>query len=234
MELTLTNEDIEKHKGMVHRLAGRYHRQILDPAIDYEDLVAEAQIGLLKAYKGFDPKKGFAFSTFAFATVTGYLQNFLARRGTRIRFPAHTVALANKIYRKGLEKEPLEKIAELFGKPVSYVQTAMEYLASLNVYEIDRSQTNYTTGTVDEKSDFQFLVVAEDDNSLVFVDEFLSTIKPRDREVVELVMKGFNYRQIGKMAGVSHQAIWNRMKKIKDYYIKFDQGQPIRKKGSLV
>lgn len=234
MELTLTNEDIEKHKGMVHRLAGRYHRQILDPAIDYEDLVAEAQIGLLKAYKGFDPKKGFAFSTFAFATVTGYLQNFLARRGTRIRFPAHTVALANKIYRKGLEKEPLEKIAELFGKPVSYVQTAMEYLASLNVYEIDRSQTNYTTGTVDEKSDFQFLVVAEDDNSLVFVDEFLSTIKPRDREVVELVMKGFNYRQIGNMAGVSHQAIWNRMKKIKDYYIKFDQGQPIRKKGSLV
>ncbi|MBX4145944.1 sigma-70 family RNA polymerase sigma factor [Paenibacillus lautus] len=225
MEHALTNEDIEKHNGMVHRLAGRYHRQVLDPAIDYEDLVAEAQIGLLKAYERFDPNKGFAFSTFAFATVTGYLQIFLARRGTRIRFPAHAVTLANKIYREGLELEPLEKIAKLFGKPVSYVQTAIEYLASLNVYEIDRPQTNYTTGTEDEKSNSHFLVISEDDNSLVFVDEFLSTIKPRDREVVELVMKGFNYRQIGNMAGVSHQAIWNRMKKIKDYYIKFDQGQ---------
>lgn len=234
MKHALTNEDIEKHNGMVHRLAGRYHRQVLDPAIDYEDLVAEAQIGLLKAFERFEPKKGFAFSTFAFATVTGYLQTFLARRGTRIRFPAHAVTLANKIYREGLELEPLEKVAKLCGKPVSYVQTAIEYLASLNVYEIDRPQTNYTTGTEDEKSNSHFLVISEDDNSLVFVDEFLSTIKPRDREVVELVMKGFNYRQIGNMAGVSHQAIWNRMKKIKDYYIKFDQGQPIRKKGSLV
>ncbi|WP_338841966.1 sigma-70 family RNA polymerase sigma factor [Paenibacillus glucanolyticus] len=234
MEHALTNEDIEKHNGMVHRLAGRYHRQVLDPAIDYEDLVAEAQIGLLKAYERFDPKKGYAFSTFAFATVAGYLQNFLARRGTRIRFPAHAVTLANKIYREGLEIEPLEKIAKLLGKPVSYVQTAMEYLASLNIYEIDRPQTNYMSGTEGEKSNSHFLVISEDDNSLVFVDEFLSTIKPRDREVVELVMKGFNYRQIGNMAGVSHQAIWNRMKKIKDYYIKFDQGQTIRKKGSLV
>lgn len=34
MKHALTNEDIEKHNGMVHRLAGRYHRQVLDPAIE--------------------------------------------------------------------------------------------------------------------------------------------------------------------------------------------------------
>lgn len=52
--------------GLVHKVAGRVHARMLavGAAIEMDDIVQEASMTMLKAYRGFDPSKGFAFSSY--------------------------------------------------------------------------------------------------------------------------------------------------------------------------
>lgn len=230
MELQLCNADIEKHSGMIHRLASKYLKKVKDPAISYDDLVAEAQLALLQAYKRFDPDKGFAFSTFAFKTVAGYIQRFIDTKGSRIRFPAHAVTLAHRIYREGLEEEAPETIALKLGKSCGNVLTALEYFHSGNEFELDRPVGGINT-SFDSEPVSQNLVKTDDDISFVWVEEFLNLLNPLDRQVADLMMKGYNTRQIGRVYGVTHQAIWNRMRRVKEELALYEQGQLSKRKA---
>lgn len=49
--------------GLVLRFAGRYSRW--HPSIDIDELIQEGRIGLWDALRGFDPRRGFRFSTYA-------------------------------------------------------------------------------------------------------------------------------------------------------------------------
>lgn len=44
-------------------------RKFLDTEIDFEDICSISKIGLIKAAKGFNPKLGFKFSTYATRTI---------------------------------------------------------------------------------------------------------------------------------------------------------------------
>lgn len=229
----LTDEDITKHRGMVYKLASKYIRQVRDPAIDFDDLLSEAYLALTKAYERFDPSKGFAFSTFAFTTVSGYLQSFIDRKGSQIRFPAHVVLLGNRINRLDLAEKPADEIAQQLDLSVEQVKAALDYLKKRLTPSLDRPMTNSATNTPDQETDMSSAVGQEDDLSRMFVQEFLDTLCPKNRAVAELLMQGYNRRQIGKMQDVSHQAIWQRLEKIKTEYLKFEQGVSRRRNVSM-
>src|SRR5262250_1763238 len=61
-----------------------------------EDLVAEGNLGLLRAVEGFDPGRGTRFSTYASYWVRESIQRALANTARTIRLPAYLVALLAK------------------------------------------------------------------------------------------------------------------------------------------
>jgi RNA polymerase sigma factor (sigma-70 family) len=65
---------LERHEGLIRWVAGRY-RNRLPPGLEWDDLLQEGRLALLRARKHFDPARGSRFSTYA----TGVLLRELSR-----------------------------------------------------------------------------------------------------------------------------------------------------------
>ena len=57
------NKFVEHNLRLAMQTAHRYHKA--QPAVDYEDLIQEATLGIFRAVEKFDPERGFKFSTYA-------------------------------------------------------------------------------------------------------------------------------------------------------------------------
>ncbi|MCX5750023.1 MAG: sigma-70 family RNA polymerase sigma factor [Candidatus Saganbacteria bacterium] len=62
---------MEAYLPLVHSIAAMISGKGLPPNIDYNDLVSDGTIGLMKAWDNFDPKRGVKFETYASYRVRG-------------------------------------------------------------------------------------------------------------------------------------------------------------------
>ncbi len=62
---------MEAYIPLVHSIASMISGKGLPPNIDYNDLVSDGMIGLMKAWDNFDPKRGVKFETYASYRVRG-------------------------------------------------------------------------------------------------------------------------------------------------------------------
>ncbi len=74
---------ISQHQGLVHSIAKKIAAQI-PRVIDYEDLVAFGQEGLVQAVKRYDPKRGVLFSTFSYYRIRGAIFDGVRKMGPMI------------------------------------------------------------------------------------------------------------------------------------------------------
>jgi RNA polymerase sigma factor for flagellar operon FliA len=61
----------EMYMPLVHSIASIVSNKGLPPSIDYNDLVADGTVGLMKAWKNFDPSRGVKFETYASYRIRG-------------------------------------------------------------------------------------------------------------------------------------------------------------------
>jgi len=61
----------EMYMPLVHSIASVVSNKGLPPSIDYNDLVADGTVGLMKAWKSFDPDRGVKFETYASYRIRG-------------------------------------------------------------------------------------------------------------------------------------------------------------------
>ena len=69
---------VEEHKRLAYYVAKRYFN-LFGPD-DNEDIEQEAIMALLKAIRGFNPKKAVAFSTYAVVIIKNHLGHFLQKK----------------------------------------------------------------------------------------------------------------------------------------------------------
>ena len=64
--------------GLVHSCAGKFKGK----GIEYDDLFQAGCVGLVKAADGFEPERGFAFSTYAVPVILGEIRRIFRDGGT--------------------------------------------------------------------------------------------------------------------------------------------------------
>lgn len=100
------------------RLALSIAKKHLWSGIPFDDLVQEANIGLMKAVERYDWRRGFRFSTYATWWIRQQVSRFIADTGRVVRAPNHVQETARKVIRERKAEE-----ARL-GRPETEIETA--------------------------------------------------------------------------------------------------------------
>jgi RNA polymerase primary sigma factor len=118
--------DSEARDWMVRanlRLVVNLARAYLGKGLSLEDMIAEGNLGLLRAVEGFDPSKNIRFSTYASYWIKQSIRRALMNTAKTIRIPAYMVELLAKWRRASA------KLQEDLGRP----PTEQEVARSLNL-----------------------------------------------------------------------------------------------------
>lgn len=160
-----------------------------------QDLISEGNLGLIKAAQRFDETRGFKFISYAVWWIRQSILQALAEQSRVVRLPLNRVGAINKVGRA------LEELEKRFGREPSMEEIADKM--EITAYEVaDVMKTSARHLSLDEpfkeEEGNSLLDVIESDRyappddtlmkeSLeVEIDKVLSTLKPREAEIIRL------------------------------------------------
>jgi RNA polymerase primary sigma factor len=133
--MATSQETMRKHnQRLVAKLAHpRSNRGNASYGLDFEELMAEGNIGLMKAIELFDHRRGVSFATHAHWWIRASIEYARRDRTCTIRLPSHIVGALSKLrnaensLRAAFNREPTpEELAEKMDQPVAFVVRVQE------------------------------------------------------------------------------------------------------------
>ena len=128
----------ESNQRLVVSAAKRFRNR----GVDFDDLVQEGNLGLMKGIQRFDPCKGAALSTYLTQTILNALACAVAQQGHVIRFPQHILEIAPKVAEiikkaadKGQPPPSVKQMASLLGVTEATIFGALSAKPALSLQE---------------------------------------------------------------------------------------------------
>lgn len=194
-----------------------------------EDLIAEGNIGLIKAAEKFDDTCGSKFTSYAVRLVRQSIQQAIVEKGNVVKIPVNKIGNINKIsyatnqFEQKYERRPsLEEIAEKLNVEKNRIEDVLKVLRP-NV-SVD---SKIESGKVDKILD----VTAKDDESQVDgelfqkmlreeISKMLDVLNDRERIVIELYYGIHHVEQTMAEIAIKCNLTRERVRQIKEKAIR--------------
>jgi RNA polymerase primary sigma factor len=221
-ELVKDGQAAQEHLTKANsRLVVSVAKKYVGRGVPFLDLIQEGNIGLIRAVKKFDYRRGYKFSTYATWWIRQAVTRAIADQGRTIRVPVHMYEQINRLARvsrqlvQELSRDPtVAEIAEELGVSPKKVE---------RIIKVSRRPLSLEMPVGEEEDSFlgDFIEDYEasspiDEASLQLlreqINDIFSSLTPREVRILQLrfgLVDGYSYtlEEVGKKFGVTRERI---------------------------
>ena len=225
------HSDVIAREQMIHanlRLVVNVAKAYSNPGMTLSDLVAEGNLGLLRAVEEFDPDAGVRFSTYAVWWIKQSIKRAMINAGQPIHIPAYLVKLIGKWRRHSaqmtakLGRPPtLDEMAvtmEITLKKARIVQEGLQAVNAPSQMGSDESQTisEVVADSTESQPDHELV----NEGVSPMIHKLISRLPEREQRILELRfgLDGYEgpprtFKEIGKIVGLTRERVRQLEKK---------------------
>ena len=234
--IELRNRLVNLHTGLVRKIAHHFSHQCTEP---YEDLEQIGYFGLIRAIERFNPKQGYAFSSFAVPYIRGEIMHFLRDRSGLVKIPRRW----QEVYNQG-QKTRRELTITLGRCPTdtelahqlnvsiqewydSQLEAQNRRAISLDSTIVQNIDCSLTLGDI--LPDFQATTTQQQDEEREQLQGAMSQLEDNTRTAVELVfLKELSRKETAKRIGISPMTVTRYLQRGKEQLIGLLQPQMLQ------
>jgi len=202
------------------RLVISVAKKYVNRGVPFLDLIQDGNVGLIRATKKFDYRRGFRFSTYATWWIRQAISRGVADHGRTIRLPVHLGDQINRLWRKSQQltqklgrEATIEELAEVLEESPKKIEELMRVSQRPLSLELpsdddDNELSDYTPDEV-----IPAPVEAVTENIMQeHVHNILETLPPREARILQLRYglldgKSRTLGEVGKKMGVTRERV---------------------------
>ena len=225
---------VQGNLRLVVSICKRYQSMAAQAQIEMLDLIQAGSLGLIRAVQGFDPSRGYKFSTYGYWWIRQSVSRQIKERGQAMRVPPEIQNLARLAQaQRALDGQPrsLERAAARLGL------TAQRLEEVLRIQHCSRMVSLDQVCSASQDGDQTLLDLIRGDDGPVAEETYdwlhrhLLELKPQERRVLQLRFNGecdYSFAQVAARLGLKKSQVqWLEKNALRKLYRRLREGQAV-------